>query len=59
MTREELYAKALAPVAKRESAIMLKRFGNRMKTSMVNTRYKASGAKGAAAKNAKMKERKA
>ena len=56
---EELYAEALAKLAKRESAIMLKRFGNRMETSMANARYKVGGAKGAAVRNAKQKERKA
>lgn len=58
-THEEKYADALAKAAKRESAIMLKRFGNRMETSMVNARYKVGGAKGAAVRNAKQKECKA
>jgi hypothetical protein len=53
MTHEELYAEALAKAAKRESAIMRKRFGNRMETSMANQRYKVGGAKGAAVKNAR------
>lgn len=56
MTYEEKYAKALAKLAKQESAIMRKRFGNRMETSMVNARYKVGGAKGAAVRNAKQKE---
>ena len=59
MTREEQYAKALAKLAKQESAVMRKRFGNRMETSMANARYKVGGAKGAAVRNAKQKERKA
>ena len=53
MTHEEKYAEALAKLAKRESAIMRKRFGNRMETSMANQRYKVGGAKGAAVKNAR------
>ena len=53
MTYEEEYAVALAKLAKRESAIMRKRFGNRMETSMANARYKVGGAKGAAVKNAR------
>lgn len=56
MTREEQYAKALAKLAKQESAVMRKRFGNRMETSMANARYKVGGAKGAAVRNAKQKE---
>lgn len=60
---EEQYAKALAKLAKRESAIMRKRFGNRMETAMSNGSYRAGGAKGAAVKNArynaKQKERSA
>jgi hypothetical protein len=59
MTCEEQYAKALAKLAKQESAIMRKRFGNRMETSMANARYKVGGAKGAAVRNAKQKERSA
>lgn len=59
MTREEQYAVALAKLAKQESAVMRKRFGNRMETSMANARYKVGGAKGAAVRNAKQKERKA
>lgn len=59
MTYEEQYAKALAKLAKQESAIMRKRFGNRMETSMANARYKVGGAKGAAVRNAKQKGRKA
>ena len=59
MTHEEQYAKALAKLAKQESAVMRKRFGNRMETSMANARYKVGGAKGAAVRNAKQKERKA
>ena len=59
MTREEQYAVALAKLAKQESAVMRKRFGNRMETSMANARYKVGGAKGAAVRSAKMKERKA
>ena len=55
-TYEEQYAEALAKAAKRESAIMRKRFGNRMETSMANARYKVGGAKGAAVRNAKQKE---
>ena len=58
-THEEQYAEALATLAKRESAIMRKRFGNRMETSMANQRYKVGGAKGAAVRNAKRKECKA
>ena len=58
-THEEQYAEALAKAAKRESAIMRKRFGNRMETSMANARYKIGGAKGAAVRNAKQKECKA
>ena len=53
MTYEELYAEALAKLAKRESAIMRKRFGNRMETAMSNGSYRAGGAKGAAVKNAR------
>lgn len=59
MTQEEQYAKALAKLAKQESAVMRKRFGNRMETSMANARYKVGGARGAAVRNAKQKERKA
>ena len=59
MTHEEQYAKALAKLAKQESAVMRKRFGNRMETSMANARYKVGGAKGAAVRNAKQKECKA
>lgn len=60
MTNEELYAKALAKVAERESAIMKKRFGGgRMESAMLPNRYKVGGAKGAAVRNAKQKERKA
>jgi DNA-directed RNA polymerase sigma subunit (sigma70/sigma32) len=58
-THEEQYAEALATLAKRESAIMRKRFGNRMETSMANARYKVGGARGAAVRNAKRKECKA
>ena len=58
-THEEQYAEALAKAAKRESAIMRKRFGNRMEASMANARYKVGGAKGAAVRNAKQKECKA
>ena len=57
-THEEKYAEALATLAKRESAIMRKRFGNRMETSMANARYKVGGAKGAAVKNARYSAKK-
>jgi hypothetical protein len=53
VTHEEKYAEALAKAAKRESAIMRKRFGNRMETAMSNGSYRAGGAKGAAVKNAR------
>lgn len=57
MTYEEQYAEALAKVAKRESAIMKKRFGGgRMESAMLPNRYKVGGAKGAAVRNAKQKE---
>jgi hypothetical protein len=58
MTYEEKYAKALAKLAKRENAIMKKRFGNRMETAMQHGSYKIAGARGAAARNAKQEERK-
>lgn len=53
MTYEEQYAKALTKLAKQESAVMRKRFGNRMETAMSNGSYRAGGAKGAAVKNAR------
>ena len=60
MTYEEQYAKALAKLAKRENAIMKKRFGGgRMESAMLPDRYKVGGAKGAAVRNAKQKECKA
>ena len=56
MTYEEQYAVALAKLAKRESAIMKKRFGGgRMESAMLPNRYKVGGAKGAAVRNAKQK----
>ena len=57
MTYEEQYAEALAKLAKRENAIMKKRFGGgRMESAMLPNRYKVGGAKGAAVRNAKQKE---
>ena len=56
MTYEEQYAKALAKLAKQESAVMRKRFGNRMETAMQHDSYKMAGARGAAIRNAKQEE---
>ena len=58
MTYEEQYAKALAKLAKKESAIMRNRFGNRMVTAMQHGSYKIAGARGAAVRSAKKEERK-